>query len=381
MAVFAGGKIEAFVGPTELGASDDLEQVIVDFIGDATQTLDVAVQELDSLPIAQALLDARWRGVRIRVVLEQDYLQDESLPPVAPEPGESPELARWRAQWQQDPPRDLDANREILSALLRSDIDVRADYNGAIFHQKFVIRDYQGTTLPTSALLSGSANFTHTDGHTNLNHVVVFKDWRICAQYRAEFEQIREGRFGRGEHGDVPRAYSLNGVPVKILFAPDHTPELEIMKQLLKGTQRVDFAIFTFSGSSGIDDAMIMLRRAGLAVRGALDPMQAGQAWAAGRWLHDEGVELFVPRPAPGFRKLHHKLMVIDDAVVVAGSFNYTGPANDFNDENLFVLGSPYPDLPADEGGPVDPAACAAITAFFRDEVDRIVQGSDPFVP
>ena len=35
--------------------------------------------------------------------------------------------------------------------------------------------------------------------------------------------------------------------------------------------------------------------------------------------------------------------MVIDEQIVVAGSFNYTQPANDYNDENLFVLGSVFP--------------------------------------
>ena len=49
----------------ELGAPDDLEQVIVDFIGGAKQSLDIAVQEIDSEPIAQAILDARWRGVAV----------------------------------------------------------------------------------------------------------------------------------------------------------------------------------------------------------------------------------------------------------------------------------------------------------------------------
>ena len=33
--------------------------------------------------------------------------------------------------------------------------------------------------------------------------------------------------------------------------------------------------------------------------------------------------------------------MVIDTRIVVAGSFNYTAPANEYNDENLFVIGSP----------------------------------------
>ncbi len=34
--------------------------------------------------------------------------------------------------------------------------------------------------------------------------------------------------------------------------------------------------------------------------------------------------------------------MVIDTRIVVAGSFNYTAPANEYNDENLFVIGSPH---------------------------------------
>jgi hypothetical protein len=36
MASFAEGKIEAYVGPPELGAADDLEQVIVEFIDTMT---------------------------------------------------------------------------------------------------------------------------------------------------------------------------------------------------------------------------------------------------------------------------------------------------------------------------------------------------------
>ena len=87
MASFAGGKIEAYVGPVELGAADDLEQVIVDFIDGARESLDVAVQELDSEPIAQALIEARWRGVSVRAFLEQDYLLNPKLPKARPRAG------------------------------------------------------------------------------------------------------------------------------------------------------------------------------------------------------------------------------------------------------------------------------------------------------
>ncbi|GAA2684332.1 MULTISPECIES: phospholipase D-like domain-containing protein [Nonomuraea] len=381
MAAFGGGKIEAFVGPTELGAADDLEQVIIDFIGGAKHSLDIAVQELDSEPIAQAILDARFRGVSVRMVLEQDYLQSAKLPAVTVRAGEDEAAARRRVQWGEEPgARSLEPNRRIVGALLRCNVDVKADYNPAIFHQKFIIRDYRERTLPRSAILTGSANFTQTDCHRNLNHVVVFHDARICREYTTEFNQMRAGHFGRGAHGKVPAAYNLNGIPVKVLFAPDHAPELEIMKQMLKATQRVDFAIFTFSGSSGIDDAMIALAAARRTVTGAMDPGQGAQTWAATHDLDRAHIELYFPKRSPAFGKLHHKLMTIDDAVVIAGSFNYTAPANNYNDENIFVIGSPYPDLPKREGGPVDPAACAELTRFFRDEIHRIEAAGERFI-
>jgi phosphatidylserine/phosphatidylglycerophosphate/cardiolipin synthase-like enzyme len=373
VAIFAGGRIEAFVGPRELGAPDDLEAVIVEFIGGAKETLDLAVQELDSEPIAQAVLDARFRGVNVRIVLEQSYLLTARLPVVRPREGEDIEAAWHRVVWGEEPgERSLEPNRRILAALLRCNIDVKADYNPAIFHQKFVVRDYRGRAKPRSAILSGSANFTVTDCHRNLNHVVVFNDARVCKEYAAEFDRIRAGRFGREEHGDVPRAFNLNGVPVKVLFAPDHTPELEIIKQMLKAEKRVDFAIFTFAGSSGIDDAMIALSAAGRTITGAVDPGQGAQTWAATHDLDKARIQLFFPPRTPAFGKLHHKLMVIDETTTIAGSFNYTAPANEYNDENIFVMGSPYLDLKRAEGGPVEPEACAELARFFRTEIVRI---------
>ena len=381
MAEFAKGKIEAFVGPMELGAEDALEQVIVDFIAGAQSTLDIAVQELDNEAIAQAILDARFRGVSVRMVLEQDYLLTAKLPAVKARQGEDEHAARHRVQWGEETgSRSLSENRRLFAALLRCNVDVKADYNPAIFHQKFIVRDYRGKATATSAILSGSANFTGTDCHRNLNHVVIFHDSRICKEYAAEFLQIRAGEFGRGRHGDVPRAYSLGGIPVKVLFAPDHTPELEIMKQMLKARKRVDFAIFTFAGSSGIDDAMIALAEAGREVSGAVDPGQGVQKWAATHDLDRNGIQLFAPKRTPDFGKLHHKLMVIDNAIAIAGSFNYTAPANQYNDENIFVIGSPYPDLPKAEGGPVDADACAEITKYFRTEIKRIEEAGERFL-
>jgi phosphatidylserine/phosphatidylglycerophosphate/cardiolipin synthase-like enzyme len=58
----------------------------------------------------------------------------------------------------------------------------------------------------------------------------------------------------------------------------------------------------------------------------------------------------------PNSGKLHHKLLVLDEQVSIGGSFNYTGPANQFNDENIFIIRH------------------AAVAKHFRDEVDRVFQ-------
>lgn len=391
MASFAADKIEAYLGPKELKAADDLESVIVAFIGQAKESLVIAVQEIDSMPIAEAILDARWNGVRIEVFLEQDYLKSKlkAKPDTpVPEPGETPAQARRRLQWRKDEldltrEQTLAPNRWILAALLRNGIEVHGDFNPKIFHQKFVLRDYEQKARPTSALLTGSANFTNNDMHKNLNNVFVFHDADVCRQYLVEAKQLRQGQFGRGLHGDVPKTYDLAGVPVKVLFAPDHTPELEFMKQMLKVRKggEIWFAIFTFAGSSGIDDTMLALAQGGVQIRGVLDPGQAKQGWSALKWLKHANIELRLPKKEGDLaklRKLHHKLMVIDDRIVVAGSFNYTQPANDYNDENLFVIGSPHEEVAGIE---VEADPVKEIARHMRAEIKRLFDLSEQFVP
>ena len=115
---------------------------------------------------------------------------------------------------------------------------MRGDFNPKIFHQKFILRDYfdgKATNPGNPRCSRGSANFTVTDTHVNLNHVFVFHNAFVCRQYEVEFKQLRARDVRARLHGDVPETYDLGGVPVKVLFAPDHTPELEFMKQMLKG--------------------------------------------------------------------------------------------------------------------------------------------------
>ena len=76
-----------------------------------------------------------------------------------------------------------------------------------------------------------------------------------------------------------------------------------------------------------------------LKIRGAMDGGQAAQKWAAEKGLIEAGIDIWRVPKKNKVRKLHHKLMVIDDSVTIVGSFNYTAPANLTNDENILVLG------------------------------------------
>lgn len=348
MPVTAGGITLHLGGP---GGADDLEAAIVGFLDAARKSLDIAVQELESLPIAEAILRAKGRGVRVRLALEGDYLTEDKALADPWAPGGSNE-----------------ANRRIHAALLRARVAIITDLNPKIFHQKFVIRDLG--VAGRAAVLTGSTNFTPTDTSVNLNHVLVLKGERIARTYAAEFAELWSGTFGaiRERHDPEPAELRLSSVPVKVLFAPDHAPEMEMMKQMLKARQRIDFAIFTFTRTSGIDDTMVALQRGNIPVRGILDRGQGNQQWAATKDLRAGGVDLYLVKARTAVRKLHHKLMVIDASVIVAGSFNYTDPANRLNDENLLVIG----DLESSD--PEERDRQGQLGRYALDEISRIVQ-------
>jgi phosphatidylserine/phosphatidylglycerophosphate/cardiolipin synthase-like enzyme len=355
-------RLELHMGPSSLGAPDDLEKAIVDFIDAAKTSLDVAVQEVESRPIAEALVRARQRGLRVRLVMEQDYLREKKARANPFEIGGS-----------------LKDNRELFAAMLRASIDARADYNPDIFHQKFIVRDSGGSRR---ALLTGSTNFTPTctgkhATRNNLNHVVVLHDQWACNEYDEEFEEIWNGTFGkvRNRHDPSPRKLRIGGICVRALFAPDHAPEMEIMKQILKAKERVDFAIFTFSKSSGIDDALVAVAKGGIKVRGIFDAGQGNRDWAATRMIADGGGEAWLASRKNGLGKLHHKLMVIDGAAIICGSFNYTDPANRLNDENILVIGD------VEDENPLAQAAQRELAAIAVQEIDRMIEAHGVRVP
>lgn len=106
--------IELYTGPRVLGAPNDLDQVVRDFVSRARKSLLIAVQELDSRSLAEAILAAAASGVGAQVILEGDYLVESP-------PSDDPWIAGGANE----------TNRAIHAAMLRAGIDVITDLNSA----------------------------------------------------------------------------------------------------------------------------------------------------------------------------------------------------------------------------------------------------------
>lgn len=339
------GDITLHFGPQEQGGDDSLLDPIIAFIDTARrrQKLMIAVQEIDHPGIASAIVRARQRGATVDVVIEQSYLLAQRMPADPTQPGGPHEI-----------------NRQLQNMMLRATVDLKSDFNPSIFHQKFMVLG--------NRVLTGSTNFTTTGVTKNLNHIVEVNDAEIANQYKREFKEIQQGRFGKWsiDRDEKPKDSTVSGIRVKALFAPDHAPEMEIMKQILKAKDRIDFAVFTFAQSSGIDEALVAAADRGVQVSGVLDRRMGNQTWAARDNLVAGGVEIRVAGNRGSLGKVHHKMMVIDDQLSIFGSFNYTGPANLSNDENILVVG----DL--DEARATRRNTQSALASAAREEIDRI---------
>jgi phosphatidylserine/phosphatidylglycerophosphate/cardiolipin synthase-like enzyme len=343
---FLNGRMQAFLGPPgSAGAPDDLEAVIIDFLDQAEHTLDIAVQEIDNPRIASAIDRAARRKrpgtdrfLRVRLVTEGDYLKEDK--PVDPP----------------DKEVSLDVNRREFVTFLRGAVDAKIDFNPRIFHHKFIIRD---RGKEREAVLTGSTNFTTTGTHRNLNHVVIFHDIGVAAAYQSEFDQLKEGIFGARSPKlttSDPLTLDIEGTPVQIMFSPDNNPELRIVNEILKAQSSAYFMMFTFAKSTTIDDALITKLQGGnFEVVGVLDGGQSAHKWSPHKAVSNEGASLR-RETLPNNGKLHHKVIVLDDETVIGGSFNYTGPANQYNDENLFLVRNPQ------------------VAAFFKEEVKRVFE-------
>ena len=363
---------------------DNLEAIIIQEIEAANSTIDLAVQELNLPLVARALAKSHSSGVRVRVILDNNY----SRPLSSLKSSEISRLSQGDRLKYNEFLNLVDKNNnnrlepaEISQSdaliILRNAgipvIDDTADGSkgSGLMHHKFAIVD--GKTLVT-----GSANFTLSGIHGdfsnletkgNVNHLLRINNRELADLFVREFnymwgENITGGtnsKFGLAKPWRSPRSIIGNNTKVTVQFSPTSSSKdwylssnSLIDKTVNNANYSIDLALFVFSEQL-IANTLQQKQNEGVIISGIFD---AGFAFRYYSEVLDLlGVTLLYrcraeannnpwvkPLKTIGTAntevgdKLHHKFALIDRQTIITGSHNWSHAANHINDEALLVI-------------------------------------------
>jgi len=274
------------------GGPDDALGTAID---QARVSVDLAVLELNLWRIRDALIDAHKRGIQVRVVTERDNLY-------------------------------LDEIQDLIDA----GIPVSSDLGEGLMHNKFTVIDRQ-------EVWTGSMNFTTTDGYRNDNNLLRIQSAQIAENYTSEFEEMFiEDLYGADIRAATPNPETMvEGTKVETFFSPDDQTARRLLALIDSAEESVYFMAFSFT-SDDLADAIIRRSRAGVEVAGVMDQSQvASNQGGEYERFRDAGLDV---RQDGNPNKMHHKVLIIDEAIVVTGSYNFTASAEKYNDENTLIL-------------------------------------------
>lgn len=272
-----------------------IDQPLTDAIDSAKLSVDVAIYSLSLNSIRDALLRAHDRGVQVRMVMESENME------------------------RSDPQRLIDAGIPILG-----------DRREGLMHNKFTIID--GSEVWVSGL-----NYTDSGTYEDNNVMMRIRSVKMVENYAKEFEEMFEqDRFGDNVMPETPNPrVTIDGTPVDVYFSPDDGVQAILLDILSDAQESIYFMAFSFTADE-LGDVIRERAEAGVTVAGVMDEEQVksnqGTEYDAFR---QAGLDVYIDGN-PG--QMHHKIMIVDESIVIVGSYNFTNSAETRNDENLLVI-------------------------------------------
>jgi len=120
----------------------------------------------------------------------------------------------------------------------------------------------------------------------------------------------------------------------EVYFSLYDDPETVIIENINKAEVFVDIAMYTFTDQE-ISQAVIKASERGVKVRIYLDRSQVKAKYSSSRLFVEKGLEV---RISSNNYIMHNKFAVIDNKIIITGSYNWTTSASTRNDENLLVI-------------------------------------------
>jgi phosphatidylserine/phosphatidylglycerophosphate/cardiolipin synthase-like enzyme len=280
-----------------------IEGRLIDKINAAQKSIHIASFEFDLTPVAEALIAAKQRGVDVRWVTD-----DES-----------------GLQADEEP------DRGQFKMLQDAGIEVRSDSRSALMHNKFWIFD--GETAWT-----GSTNITESGVFQQNNNTIVVHSSEVAGIYEREFEEMWAGQYGPKSPSTADQqSATVNGTPIQIYFSPEDKVMDRMIPLVASAQSSIRFMAFSFTD---YDLAKAMIDRAAEGVD------TAGIYEKTGSETEGSEMKTFYCAKVPvrqdgNPRFLHDKVIILDNHIVISGSFNFSSNATQNNDENVIIIDSP----------------------------------------
>lgn len=183
-------------------------------------------------------------------------------------------------------------------------------------------------------------NFTINDAYKNNNNLIRMRSSKLAEDYTNEFEEMfTKDQFGPGSPANTPfPSLTVEGTPLDVYFSPDDGAAAHLVERIQEAQHSIHFLAYSFT-SDDIADAILERLHAGVTVSGVFESSQVdsnlGDEYQR---LHDAGIDVRLDGNA---YNMHHKVMIIDERVVVTGSYNFSASAENKNDENILVIDNP----------------------------------------
>jgi len=123
----------------------------------------------------------------------------------------------------------------------------------------------------------------------------------------------------------------------KVYFSPGDGCTFNIIDVLKTARTSILVQAYAFT-SAPIAKALVDAHRRGVHVQAILDKSNRTANYSAADFLAHAGIETYLDA---AHAIAHNKIIIVDEAVVITGSFNFTKAAEERNAENVLVIRNP----------------------------------------
>jgi phosphatidylserine/phosphatidylglycerophosphate/cardiolipin synthase-like enzyme len=300
----------------------DFAGILIQRINNAKRSIDLALYSLSGTVganIATALVNAKNRGVKIRVIGEYD--------------------TRTTAPW---------------NTLINNGIPYINDVYGindgsGLHHNKFFVIDYRGGAADSVWVIMGSWNPTDPGTNDDRQNLILIQDVALAGAYTVEFQEewgsntdtpnSQNSRFGSRKLNNTPHNFIIGGVKIQSYFSPSDGTTSKIARTLSKAEKSINGSIMTFTRKD-LADTIIAVKNRNAKTRLVLsNNTDAGTQYS---YLQSNGIDIRLKGFTNGL--LHHKYAIVDaepfgyTPYVITGSHNWSSSAENSNDENTIII-------------------------------------------